>query len=152
SWAVVNNSSNGNIGQTFYSELFLDGVRSGSWYTPGLSPGFYTFVSGFDIGKLSVGSHTLRIDTDITQVVPESNENDNSYTKTIIVSSTNNVSPQLSSLTRSAKGVFNFAFNGIPLRTYEIQASSNLTSWSVLTTLTDSNANGTFAYSDPTAT
>src|SRR5262249_9704629 len=52
-WAVLNNSSNGNIGQTFYSELFLDGVRNGSWYTTGLSPGFYTFVSSFDIGKLS---------------------------------------------------------------------------------------------------
>src|SRR2546425_103436 len=86
SWAVVNNSSNGNISQTFYTKLFLDGVLSGNWYTPGLNAGFYAPVNGFDVGKLSVGSHSLRIDTDTTGVVPESNKNDNSYTKTIIVS------------------------------------------------------------------
>src|SRR5439155_11152001 len=70
SWAVVNNSSNGNISQTFYTKLFLDGVLSGNWYTPGLNAGFYAPVNGFDVGKLSFGSHSLWIDTDTTGVVP----------------------------------------------------------------------------------
>ena len=152
SWAVVNNSSNGNISQTFYTKLFLDGVLSGNWYTPGLNAGFYAPVNGFDVGKLPVGSHSLRIDTDTTGVVPESNKNDNSYTKTIIVSSTNNTPPQLSSPYRSPSGPFQLTLNGIPLRSYELQASTNLTNWSVLSTVTVSNGNGVLFYSDPTAT
>lgn len=152
-WAVVNNSSNGNISQTFYTELFVDGVLSGNWLTPGLNAGFYTHpTTSLDLGKLSVGSHTLRIDTDTTDVVPESNKNDNSYTKTIIVSSTNNTPPQLSSPVRTPNGPFQLTLNGIPLRSYELQASTNLTNWSVLSTVTITNGSGVFPYSDPTAT
>ena len=38
------------------------------------------------------------------------------------------------------------------MRSYEILTSTNLTNWSVLTTLVDSNGNGVLRYSDLTAT
>jgi len=62
------------------------------------------------------------------------------------------VPPQLGSLSRTANGPFAFTLTGIPLRSYEIWASTNLTSWQVLTTLVNSNGNGVLYYSDPGAT
>jgi hypothetical protein len=150
SWAVVNNATTGNVVQRFYTYLYLDGVLNYSWYTDGLNAGFYVYVTSYDIGKLASGPHTLRIDTDATSVVPESNKNDNSYTKSIMVSSTNNSRPVLSSPSRSGNGPFQFTLSGIPQRSYQILASTNLTTWSVLATL--SNANGVLQYADPTAT
>jgi hypothetical protein len=152
SWAVVNNATNGNILQRFYTYLYLDGVLNNSWFTDGLNAGFYTFVANYDLGKLASGPHTLRIDTDATGVVPESNKNDNSYARSIMVSATNNLRPLLSSPSRSGNGPFQLTLSGIPLRSYQIQASTNLTNWSVLATLVNSNGNGVLQYSDPTAT
>ena len=152
SWAVINNATNGTVLQRFYTYLYLDGVLNNSWFTDGLNAGFYSYVANYDLGKLSSGPHTLRIDTDATSVVPESNKNDNSYTRSIMVSSTNNLRPLLSSPSRSGNGSFQFTLSGIPLRSYQIQASTNLTTWSVLTTLVNSNGNGILQYSDPAAT
>jgi hypothetical protein len=152
SWAVVNTATNGNITSRFYSAFYLDGVVKHNWYTDGLNAGYYTYVTNFDVGKLAMGLHTLRLDTDTTGVVAESNENDNSYTKTIIVSSTNDVPPQLGSSSRTRNGPFQFTLTGIPLRSYEIQASTNLTNWQVLATLVNSNGNGALQYTDPGAT
>jgi hypothetical protein len=155
SWAVVNNSSNGNVTVRFYTELFLDGVLSQTWYSDGLEAGYYVFVTDFDIGQLAPGTHTLAITTDATGVVAESDKSDNSYTKTITVISTNqppqNQPPQLASPALSAKGVFQFTLRGIPSRQYQIQVSTDLANWSALTTLTDTNANGVLLYSDPSA-
>jgi hypothetical protein len=151
-WAVINNSSNGNITVQFYSQLYVDGILNHSWFTPGLNATLFAYVTNYDIGKLPYGIHTLRIDTDTTDVVPESNKNDNSYTKTIIVSSTNSIPPLISSPSRSGNGPFQFTLSGIPLRTYQIQASTNFTNWSVLATLVNSNGTGVLPYSDPTAT
>jgi hypothetical protein len=152
SWSVINNATNGNVLQRFYTYLYLDGVLNNSWFTDGLNAGFYSYVANYDLGKLASGAHTLRIDTDATGVVPESNKNDNSYTRSIMVSTTNNLRPLLSSPFRSGNGSFQFTLSGIPLRSYQIQASTNLTNWSVLTTLVNSNGNGVLQYSDPTAT
>jgi hypothetical protein len=149
---VVNNASNGNINVQFYTSLYVDGILNHSWFTPSLNANFFAYVTNYDIGNLPYGLHTLRIDTDTTGVVPESNKNDNSYTKTIIVSSTNNTAPQLSSPWRTPGGPFQFTLIGIPLRSYEIQASTDFTNWSVLSTLVDSNGNGLLPYSDSTAT
>ena len=152
SWAVLNNSPDGNINTRFYFQLYLDGVANQSWYINSLPAGSYTYVSNFNVGKFTSGIHTIRLDADSTGVITESNENDNSYIKTIIVSSTNNTSPQFGSAARAANGQFQFSLSGIPLRSYEIQASSNLATWSVLATLVNSNGNGVLQYSDPTAT
>ena len=70
----------------FYSYLYVDNVYRTSWYTsPPLNPNYYSYVLDYSIGKLSIGTHTIKITTDATGLVNESNESDNSYTKTISV-------------------------------------------------------------------
>jgi hypothetical protein len=151
SWAVLNAATNGDISSRFYTALYVDGALASTWYSDSLSAGYYNYITAFDVGKLATGPHTLRLDTDTTSAISESNENDNSYTRTIIVSSTNNVRPRITLPSRNPNGSFQFTLTGIPLRTYEIQASSNLTSWQVLGTLVNSNANGVLPYTDPGA-
>jgi len=53
-----------------------------------MPPNEYRFVSDYNLGTLSVGTHTLTIRTDTAGVVAESNESDNEYTKTITISGT----------------------------------------------------------------
>ena len=149
SWAVVNTATNGNIGSRFYTGLYLDGVLNYTWYTDGLRPGYYTYVTNYLLGKLPAGAHVLRLDTDSTDVVRESNKNDNSYAKSILVSATGSAAPRLVSASRAPNGLFRFMLQGSPQRTYEVQASTNLTTWSVLATLVDTNAGGILQYSDP---
>jgi hypothetical protein len=152
SWAVLNSSTNVNITARFYNQLYLDGLLKQTWFTDGLQPGFYTFVLNYDLGKLTAGGHTPRLDSDTTSVVAESNENDNSYTKTITVISTNTAAPRFGALFISADGQFHFTLTGTPSFRYEIQASTDLTNWSTLATLVNSNLNGVLQYSDPAAT
>jgi hypothetical protein len=150
SWAVLNGATNGDITIRFYTQLYLDGTLNYNWYTDGLLADFYTYVTNYSLGKLGEGSHTLRLDTDTTGVVTESNENDNSYTKTISVTSTNTTPGfHLVSPAYNRNGTFQFTLVGSPGLNYEIQISSNLINWSVLTTL--SNVNGTLPVVDPSA-
>jgi hypothetical protein len=70
----------------FDTDLYLDGTKIKSWHVD--SPHDLTSYSSFkdySIGKLSAGTHTLRIVTDSTHAINESNESDNEYTKTISV-------------------------------------------------------------------
>jgi hypothetical protein len=152
SWAVLNSATNGSITVRFFTQLFLDGILNQTWHTDGLDPNFYTFVTNYDIGKLTAGTHTLSIVTDTTGAVDESNKNDNQYIKTLIVSSTNSAPPSLSSPSFGSSGQFQFTLMGIPSRSYQILASTNLTDWSVLATLVSSNGTGLLPYSDPSAT
>ncbi|MGA2177903.1 MAG: Calx-beta domain-containing protein, partial [Verrucomicrobiota bacterium] len=70
----------------FYTALYVDGVLNNSWYTdPPLNANYYTTVTGYSVGSLSAGTHTLEIITDSTGAISESNESDNTYTKTITV-------------------------------------------------------------------
>ncbi len=92
-WAVINNGTTAAT-STFYTYLYVDGVFQTSWSTASLSAGFYTYVNDFSIGSLSAGTHTIEIYTDATGAIAESNESDNSYTKTITVSN-----PSLPNLT-----------------------------------------------------
>jgi len=87
-WAVLNN---GNAAATslFYTELYLDGVLKQTWSTPPpLNANYYAPVFDYPIGSLSAGTHTLRIKTDSTGAISESNESDNEYSKTISVGNT----------------------------------------------------------------
>ena len=83
-WAVINNGS-GDINSTFYTYLYLDGVYQTSWYTSSLQSSFYISADDYSLGTLSVGTHTLKIITDATGVISETNEANNQYTKTITV-------------------------------------------------------------------
>jgi photosystem II stability/assembly factor-like uncharacterized protein len=86
SWAVLN-AGDLPTAVRFYTDLYVDGVFTATWYAdPPLSPNFYGGVLDFPIGTLPAGVHTLRINTDSTGSIFESNEADNEYTRTITVS------------------------------------------------------------------
>jgi immune inhibitor A len=87
-WAVLN-SGNAATAATFYTELYIDNVLKASWYVdPPLSANYYVYVADYSLGSLASGTHTIKIKTDATNAVAESNETDNEYTKTIIVQGT----------------------------------------------------------------
>src|SRR5205814_303296 len=85
-WAVINNG-NASTAARFYTELYVDGTLKTSWYTdPPLGVNGLAWVNDYSIGTLSAGSHTIKVKTDSTGAIGESNEGDNEYTKTINVS------------------------------------------------------------------
>jgi hypothetical protein len=84
SWAILNNS-NIDILTKFSTTLFIDGVEKMTWNTNSLEVDYYAYVQDYPIGKLSAGNHQLKIVTDSTNVIPESDEQDNTYTKIISV-------------------------------------------------------------------
>ena len=63
----------------------MDGVYKTNWYTNSLLATNWTEVDDYALGTLSAGSHTIKIVTDATGVIPETNEGNNEYTKTITV-------------------------------------------------------------------
>ncbi len=83
-WALINNGAAA-ITNLFYSKLYIDGILKSTWNTPSLPAGNWAYASDYLIGKLSRGTHTLRIVTDATGVVAESSETDNSFTRSITV-------------------------------------------------------------------
>ncbi|MGZ5443640.1 MAG: CARDB domain-containing protein [Thermoanaerobaculia bacterium] len=86
-WAVINNGTSATVTK-FSTQLFVDGVLKATWSTsPPLNPNYYTYITDYSLGKLSAGSHTLRIKTDAGGALLESNEADNEYTRTITVGS-----------------------------------------------------------------
>lgn len=86
-WAVINNGA-GPTAARFYTKIFVDGVEKNNWYTdPPLNVNSYAYIQDFSIGSLSAGQHIIKIITDITGAITESNELDNEYTKFVTVSS-----------------------------------------------------------------
>jgi hypothetical protein len=152
SWAVINDVGHAPVTNRFYTQLFVDGTLKQSWSTSSLDPDFYTFATNYSIGQLTAGTHVIRLETDATAVIPESDETDNSYTRQIVVSEFQEPVPVLGSLARLANGAFQFTLSGTPSRRYEILGSTNLTQWSVLATLTNANPNGLLPYIDQSAT
>jgi len=92
-WAVVNNGD-GITAATFYTQLYVDGTLKNTWNTdPPMNPNTYTSVTGYKIGSLPAGTHTLKIMTDSTNAIAETSETDNQYTKTITVAPLPNLMP-----------------------------------------------------------
>ena len=83
SWII--DCGNVNAEGTFYTCLYVDDVLQAYWHTEGLQRDYYTWVKGYSLGALSVGTHKVRIVTDATGVVAESDESNNSFEKTITV-------------------------------------------------------------------
>lgn len=106
-FAVMNNSEV-SIPSTFSIALYVDGILTGTWTVDGLDSHSYAFVPDYSIGPLVPGTHTLRIVADSTGVISESDEGDNAYTKTIVVSAPDLtgewVSPPAQSCRSSARG------------------------------------------------
>ncbi len=84
-WSVVNQSLTTGINVPFQTYLFVDGIPLFFWTHDELQPNTFHRIFDKNIGKLSVGDHTVRIWTDVTSQVDESNENDNEYQKVITV-------------------------------------------------------------------
>ncbi len=84
-WAIRNNGS-ATINTMFYVALYIDGSYWYSWPpTIPMGSGDWYYWGDYNIGQLGAGTHTLQLVADNTGVISESNESDNSYTKTITV-------------------------------------------------------------------
>lgn len=83
-WSVWNNGTVA-VPETFHSKLYVDGVQKGNWFTAGLAANYTAYIADHNIGKLAIGNHTIRIVIDADSEVDESNEADNSYSRTIYV-------------------------------------------------------------------
>lgn len=106
-WAAINNG-NAATAATFYTALYVDGVEKASWYTPPpLNVNFYANVKDYSIGNLSAGTHTVKIVTDSTDAISESNESDNQFTKTITVASTGTCFTLTTNVSPSGGGTIN---------------------------------------------
>ena len=77
-WAITNNSSIA-AGARVYTELYLDGNRLASWYTDSLLPYWQAYVIDWAYTVTTPGWHTLRLVTDATNAVVESDETDNAW-------------------------------------------------------------------------
>ncbi|MCB8954149.1 MAG: DUF1906 domain-containing protein [Ardenticatenales bacterium] len=80
-WAVVNNG-NQSAWDQFSVCVYLDGSQIGSWSVRRLRRNYYTYLEDWTYTVNSSGNHTLRIVVDCTNVVAESNENDNVWEHT----------------------------------------------------------------------
>ena len=85
-WAVLNNSDI-MIDKTFWISLYVDGQIKNWWFVTELQAHFYTSFEDYSIDTLSIGTHTIELVADSSGDIDESDETDNTYTKTIIVSS-----------------------------------------------------------------
>jgi hypothetical protein len=85
SWAELLTGSQA-TSVTFYSQLYVDDVLIMSWPTmPPLNPDEPVAIRDFSIGHLSPGEHKLTLVVDSTNLISETDETDNSYTKIITV-------------------------------------------------------------------
>jgi len=84
-WAVANLGVS-NVTTAFRTNLYVDNLlRTYFTISYTVPANYWTGYIGYSIGLLSHGSHTITIKTDSTNQVSESNESDNTYTKTIFV-------------------------------------------------------------------
>ena len=84
-WAVQNDG-NGATSSAFNVDLYIDGVLVQVWQAPSpFNADNYVAVQDYIVGSLAAGTHTFRIKADSTNAIPESDESDNEYTKTITV-------------------------------------------------------------------
>ncbi|MBM3236247.1 hypothetical protein FJZ31_08110 [Candidatus Poribacteria bacterium] len=73
-WAVAN-LGNADITTGFYYYLYVDGGYVQAWYSDSLraGSGYYASIEDYSIGKLSAGTHTIKIQVIIwntTLVIP----------------------------------------------------------------------------------
>ena len=84
-WAVTNNGT-ANLTGSFNINLYVDDVLIDYWTrSSGLQAGYYIYIEDYSIGTISGGSHTIKITIDPANTIFESNELDNTYSKTISV-------------------------------------------------------------------
>ena len=82
---AVGNVGTASTGIGFTNQLFLDGVLIRTGSAQPVDVNFFTFGSDVVVGPLTAGTHTLRIKGDAANVVVETDETDNEYTRTFTV-------------------------------------------------------------------
>jgi len=87
-WAVANFGTTAAT-NAFQIYLYVDGVFRNGWPVASMAANNYTYATGYSIGSLSAGTHTVTVTADATGTVVESNESNNSYTKTITIGNAN---------------------------------------------------------------
>ena len=83
-FAVKNNNEVAAINLTFYNALYIDGNEVQRWaVSPPVNPNEVVLIYDYNIGKLTAGTHTIKVVADVTNTILESNETNNMDTKTI---------------------------------------------------------------------
>ena len=83
--AIINNGTC-NATQTVKANVFLDGVFKTTITYPILNANFFGSWQDFVIsGPLAVGNHTIQVDIDSPNLIAETNESDNTFTRTFTV-------------------------------------------------------------------
>jgi len=99
SWAL-RNDGNAATGVPFSTDVLIDGESVGSLVWQSVDPlqaGASNYIVNAPVGALASGIHTFTLRVDSTQVVTETNETDNQYTKAItIVDASSQRRPDLS--------------------------------------------------------
>jgi subtilase family serine protease/C1A family cysteine protease len=90
-WAF-SNTGTCNVTQTYNTKLYIDGALKGTYSTTGLNFNSVKSYTDVSLGTLAAGSHTFTIVVDGDNTVAESNENDNEYTLTRIITSSDGCS------------------------------------------------------------
>ena len=95
SWALINDGD-AKIVSPFFIDLYVDGVKIKSSSIGSLDPGWYFWWKGHtEIVLPDPGEHTVRLVADSTNLVSETNENDNAYDKKINVLARNSTTNRL---------------------------------------------------------
>jgi Zn-dependent metalloprotease len=96
--AIVNYGSC-NASQTVKANVFLDGVFKTTITYPILNANYYSSLQDFMIsGSLGVGTHTIQVDIDSPNLISESNESDNTFTRTFTVQNGSCVSASVNTI------------------------------------------------------
>lgn len=86
SWGIKN-IGNASAGPNFYNTLYLDdNVVEAAFFNSTVADGTTISKQDISLGKLSAGSHTIKIKADSGLSITESDETDNEYSRTITVS------------------------------------------------------------------
>ncbi len=86
SWAFK--CSNESVSTSFRSVLYVDDAVRKTWKTSSIAEGKAFYVDEYNIGSLSVGTHTIKVVADAYGEVSELDESNNTVTRTITVTRT----------------------------------------------------------------
>ena len=76
------------VSSSFSNTLYLDGEKVVTWTAESLRSGYYTHnKNAYALGRLSPGSHKLKLKADSASSISETDESNNEFTRTIYVES-----------------------------------------------------------------
>jgi subtilase family serine protease len=79
------NSGSCEIPDTFLMGIYIDNILKDNFLVDGLLSDYYVYITDVSYGTLTAGEHTFKLVADGGHAIPESNENDNEYSRTITV-------------------------------------------------------------------